>query len=121
MGYYKHDMIVVTVSNLDHPEMPDVAAFRRSLPEPWQRLVVGPIEAAANCYQHFVFLPDGSKEDVQESDEGDGYRRRFAALFSFQNEDGSSPFEVYAVRYGGSEPQLSGITNCRDAPVGQSA
>jgi hypothetical protein len=99
MGYIAHDAIMVTVSG--HADMPDVEAFRQSLPEEWRPLVVGPVTSVVNDYLHLVFLPDGSKEGWDTSDQGDEYRQRFADLFSAGYEDDSSPFDVVKVRYGG--------------------
>lgn len=111
MGYVRHNAIIVTAADwamqgqMGVPP-PDVDAFRRSLPEDWQRLVVGPVKAVVNDYVTFAFLPDGSKEGWTDSDLGDEYRRQFLALFSFAWEDGSTPFNVLVVdaRFGGDEP-----------------
>jgi hypothetical protein len=101
MGYIAHDAVMVTAS--DYADMPDVEAFRQSLPEEWRPLVIGPIRSVINGYLNFAFLPDGSKEGWDTSDQGDEYRQRFADLFSAGHEDGSSPFNVVKVRYGGDD------------------
>lgn len=108
MGYIAHDAIIVTVSDYilgreTDPLMPDVDAFRASLPAEWQALIVGPVTSITNGYLTFAFLPDGSKEGWGTSDRGDEYREQFAALFSFRYDDGSSPFDVVRVRFGGDE------------------
>lgn len=112
MGYMRHDAVIVTASGWavdgtarDVP-VPDVEAFRQSLPEEWRPLVVGPVTSVVNGYQSFAFLPDGSNEGWEDSEKGDEYRERFAALFSFAFEDGSSPFSVLVIRarFGGDEP-----------------
>lgn len=112
MGYPRHDAIIVTVNGYvfkggitDLPA-PDIDAFRDSLPEDWQRLVIGPVPSLVNDYLTFVFLPDGSKEGWDTSDQGDEYRKRFLDLFAHAHGDGSSPFDVVVVaaRYGGDEP-----------------
>jgi len=101
MGYIAHDAVMVTAS--DYVAMPDVEAFRQSLPEEWRPLVIGPVRSVINGYLHFVFLPDGSKEGWGTSDQGDEYRQQFADLFSAGYEDGSSPFDVVKIRYGGDD------------------
>jgi hypothetical protein len=101
MGYIAHDAVMVTAS--DYTEMPDVDAFRRSLPEEWRPLVIGPIRSLTNGYLHFIFLPDGSKEGWDTSDQGDEYRQQFADLFSIGCSDGSSPFDIVKIRYGGDD------------------
>ena len=106
MGYMRHDSVIVVVSDYayDRPDMPDIDAFRASLPKEWQALVVGPVEAVVNGYKTYAFLPDGSKERWGTSDEGDEYRRAFIDLFSVGHEDKSSPFDVTVVSHGGDEP-----------------
>jgi hypothetical protein len=105
MGYIAHDAVLVTVNDYmeGKPGWPDVEAFRRSLPEEWRPLLIGPVRSVTNGYLSFVFLPDGSKEGWDVSDRGDEYRDRFAHLFSAGYEDGSSPFSVVRVRYGGDD------------------
>lgn len=91
--------------------MPDVDAFRASLPAEWQPLIVGPVGSITNDYWTFAFLPDGSKEGWDTSDRGDEYREQFEDLFSFRYEDGSSPFDVVHVRFGDDEryePKVTG-------------
>ncbi len=113
MGYIAHHAVLVTVSSYvlkDADLMPDVDAFRAELPEEWRPLVVGPIPTVINGDVTFVFAPDGSKEGWGTSDDGDMYRQQFAALFAFAYEDGSTPFDVILVRYGGDEPDLAEVT-----------
>lgn len=109
MGYMRHNAIIVTAAGYaleGRHDAPDVDAFRQSLPEQWQRLVIGPVKSVINDYQSFAFLPDGSNEGWDDSDLGDEYRQRFIDLFSFAYEDGSTPFNVLVVdaRFGGDEP-----------------
>lgn len=118
MGYIAHHAVLVTVSGYVTKDagkirMPDVNSFRASLPPEWAALVVGPVPAVINDYLHFVFLPDGSKEGWDDSDKGDAYREQFAELFSACYEDGSSPFDVALVRYGGDEPHLGHVEDPR--------
>jgi hypothetical protein len=101
MGYIAHDAVIVTVSNYKPELMPDVSAFIESMPEEFRHLVVGPIGSAVNSFVTWFFAPDGSKEFWDTSDLGDGWRRKFIDLFRFAYEDGSSPFDVVSVRFGG--------------------
>ena len=112
MGYIAHDAVIVTISGyiLDRPEMPDVEAFRASLPAEWQALIVGPAQGITNGYLTYAFLPDGSKEGWDTSDKGNEYREQFAALFSLKYEDGSSPFDVALVRFGGDDWREPSVT-----------
>lgn len=108
MGHIVHDAVIVTVSDyvLDSPSepvMPDVEAFRSSLPEEWQQLVVGPVTSIVNGYLTYAFLPDGSKSGWPADEQGDTYRDQFAALFAWTYEDGSSPFDVVRIQFGGDE------------------
>ena len=106
MGYIEHAAVIVTVSDYANDDRdlapgPKVEAFRESLPEEWRALVIGPVRAVVNGYGTYAFLPDGSKEGWRDSDQGDEYRSQFKAIFAFRYEDGSSPFDVVEVRYGG--------------------
>lgn len=108
----RHNAIVVTAAGyamdgkLSDTPRPNVEAFRESLPEEWQRLVIGPVKSVMNDYQSFAFLPDGSKEGWDASDQGDEYRQQFIDLFSFAYDDDSTPFNVLVMdaRFGGDEP-----------------
>jgi hypothetical protein len=116
MGYMAHDAVIVTISGCVRnqntpPLLPDVEGFRESLPEEWRPLVIGPVAGLVNDYLTYVFLPDGSKEGWDISDQGDEFREQFTALFAFRYEDGSSPFDVVHVRFGGDEryePRVTG-------------
>ena len=101
MGYMKHDAIIVTTSDCRPGGLPDIEAFRASLPEEFRRLVIGPIPSAINDYVSYAFLPDGSKDGWPTSDEGDAHREAFAALFSHVHGDGSTHDDAIAVTYGG--------------------
>lgn len=74
MGTIIHDAVIVTAA--DYFAQPDIAAFRASLPDEWQPLVVGPVRSITNGYLTYAFLPDGSTEGLDTSDAGDGYRDR---------------------------------------------
>lgn len=100
MSHILHDAVIVVAQGyamrgaMDDIPVPDVEAFRDSLPAAWQHLLIGPVRSVINDSETWTFLPDGSKEGREESDEGDEIRRRFVALFSWKYPDGSSPFEV---------------------------
>lgn len=100
MGRIVHDAIVVTTTDYRPGGLPDIDAFRATIPEQFRPLVVGPIAAPLNGYVSYAFLPDGSKEGWGASDEGDTYRAQFAALFSQRYDDGSTHDNTVAVRYG---------------------
>ncbi|MFJ1539248.1 hypothetical protein ACIODS_11965 [Micromonospora chalcea] len=102
MGYIAHDAIIVTTGDHRPGGLPDIDAFRASLPPEFRHLVIGPVPSAVNGYVSYVFLPDGSKEGWKMSDDGDEYRAQFAALFSERYADGSTSDDWVAVRYGGA-------------------
>lgn len=102
MGYIAHDAVIVTTGDHRKGGLPDIDSFRESLPPEFQPLVIGPVKSAVNGYVSYVFLPDGSKEGWDTSDEGDEYRARFVALFNQRYEDGSTSDTWVAVRYGGA-------------------
>ncbi len=112
MSYSRHDAILVTfpyyVLDAGFPHywgpVPDLDVFRASLPATWRPLVLGPIISPLNGVLTCVFLPDGAPEGCPDSDARDERRRRFADLFTYRYEDGSTPFEVLHVRFGGDEP-----------------
>lgn len=119
MGYMAHHALVVHISGyaLDKPGSyftedsfgvthESIAAFRESLDEQFRPLLVGPIRAAANGDYVLAFLPDGSKEGWDTSDQGDAIRALLTEMFAFKYEDGSSPFDVVEVRFGGDDPEL---------------
>lgn len=121
MGYTRHNVIIVTIAGYvkslsadpgGGDRMPDIEGFRASMPEEWQRLLVGPATSVVNGYETWAFLPDGSKEGWGTSGLGDQLRERFTNLFQFTYDDGSSPFDVIVidVRFGGDEP------GCGDEP-----
>lgn len=106
MGYIKHDTVIVVVSDYVYSNpgwMPDVEAFKESLPEGWRHLIVGPVSGLTNGYDTYVFLPDGSKEGWDTSDEGDAHRSAFIDLFQVGYSDKSSPFDITIVRHGGDD------------------
>ena len=109
MGYVRHDAVIVTMSAYvlrgeALAPAPDIDGFRKTLPEDWRHLLIGPVESIINDDVTFVFAPDGSKEGWTDSDMGDDFREQFKKLFAFAHKDGSSPFSVAHVRFGGDEP-----------------
>lgn len=101
MGRIVHDAIVVTTTDYRPGGLPDIDAFRASLPEEFRPLVIGPIPAPLNNYVSYAFLPDGSKEGWGASNEADECRQRFIALFSQQYSDGSTHDDAVAISFGG--------------------
>jgi hypothetical protein len=101
MGYIAHDAVIVTTNDYRPGGLPDVEAFRQSLPESYRQLVIGPVAAPLNGYISFAFLPDGSKKGWPAAEEASEYRRQFAELFMQRYSDGSSHDDVVSVRYGG--------------------
>ena len=100
MGYVRHDAVIVTTEDFREGGLPDIDAFRASLPEEWRRLVIGPVETAVNGTLVYVFLPDGSKEGWNDSDFGVMVREQFRSLFQMQYDDGSSADDVVTVSFG---------------------
>jgi hypothetical protein len=86
MGYFRHRAAIAAMPMPGTPEY-DAAAkaledFRASLPgDDWRALVIGPVRAVIESYPWVVFLPDGSKEEWEESDLGDQLRARFQQIF----------------------------------------
>jgi hypothetical protein len=112
VGYMRHNAVIVTASGYvfrgqREIPVPDIGAFRESLPEKWRRLVIGPVQSVAEDYASFAFLPDGSHEGWPDSGDGDRYRQQFIDLFSFACEDSSTPFDVLVIdaRFGGHGPE----------------
>ena len=108
MGYIKHETVIVTTGIGD--DLPDIEAFRSSIPEPFRPLIVGPVQSVTNSYWTTVMLPDGSKEGWDTSDDGDEIRERFIALFGQRYADGSSVHAVVHVQFGEDYRVECGIT-----------
>ena len=120
MGYMAHHALIVYIPgyfierghSLIYPEikMPDLEAFREAMPESFRKLLVGPTQTAANGDYVLAFLPDGSKEGWDTSDEGDAIRDALAKMFDIrypdEESDYCSPFQVVEVRFGGDDPEL---------------
>lgn len=115
MGYIAHHAVVVHIAGWvtmpsvagDRVQMPDLDAFRAEMPDEMRQLCVGPIPTAVNGDLVACFLPDGSKEGWDTSDLGDLWRQRFIDLFAWEFNDGSSPFDVASIRFGGDDPDLA--------------
>jgi hypothetical protein len=120
MGITRNDAVIVTARR-GHENMPDVEAFRESMPAEFRPLLVGPIPAVVNNNITYFFAPDGSKEGSDTSDEGDGWRQLFIDLFGFRYPDGSTPFQVVAVRYGGDQVFEGGAQITYQQPFGERA
>jgi hypothetical protein len=97
MGYFRHQAVIAMTYGDD--DQPDVPAFRAGLPEHFARLVIGPIPTVVNVCRLYAFLPDGSKEGWDTSNEGDEHRDAFLALFSRAT--------VMQAAWGDDEPQIS--------------
>lgn len=119
MGYIRHDAVIVTTEGYREGGLPDIDAFRASLPEEWRRLVIGPVETAVNGTLVYAFLPDGSKEGWEASDFGVMVRERFRSLFQTQYSDGSSADDVVTVSFGGDYGLDFGATVAKDWPAGE--
>lgn len=87
MGYIKHEVVYVITGTHRNGGLPDMDAFRASLPEEFRQLVVGPVDSPVNGYIQYVLLADGSKEGWDTSDEGDEIRDRFLALFDSDDDE----------------------------------
>jgi len=91
MGYIQHDALIVVLDR-DHPRCAEVeqrlTKWRAEIEvddenygsEAFRALIVGPVPAVANNYVTWAFLPDGSKEGWEPSDEGDRLRDEFKAI-----------------------------------------
>lgn len=118
MGRLIHDATVVVVpfhvwrQPADSPyPLPDVDAFRESMPEHLRPLLVGPIPTAVNGGVTFVFAPSGSQEGWDLEEEERDWRERFVALYDRTDawpppdEESTAgvttPFDVVSVRFGG--------------------
>lgn len=115
MGAMAHHILVVSADGwvLEEPFMPDIEAFKAGLPEKWAPLIVGPFRGMVNDTLTWMFVPDGSKEGWPASDDGDLYRQQFADLFAIRYDEGSTPFDVALVQYGGDYPERANLTDPR--------
>jgi hypothetical protein len=126
MGYIAHHAFIVFIPghfvdngcSLFYPDikMPDIEAYRQTLSPPFQKLLVGPIPCAANGDYVLALLPDGSKEGWDTSDTGDQIRDDLTKMFDVRYEDGTCPFEMVEVRFGGDDPELGYAIDPRKRP-----
>lgn len=81
MGYIRNDLTFVHFDREYSAGGQECAAaleaLRTEMPERFARLLVGPINPPTNGGEHWLFLPDGSKEGWEDSAEGDRWRTRF--------------------------------------------
>jgi hypothetical protein len=110
MGHIEHEVIVVTTGDYRPSGLPDIDAFRESLPEELRRLVIGPIESAVNGYSNYVFLPDGSKLGWGTRERADEARERFKALFAQRYDDRSTCDDWVQVTFGANFERGAEIT-----------
>jgi hypothetical protein len=100
MGYIKHDAVVAVTNDYSRIGGKNttalVVAFRETMSEECRRLLVGPVSGLVNGDDFWCFLPDGSKEDWETSDEGQSWRDAFRALLR-----ANAPAEYVAVAFGG--------------------
>lgn len=106
MGYIAHRALIITGSDL-----PDVSVYRESLPEEFRGLLIGPIMSAANGYSTIVFVPDGSKEGWDTSDEADRIRIELARMMP-------RDVDVVEVRFGGDDYDVFDADDPRDRKGG---
>lgn len=86
MGYIRNDLLFVHFDSEYQEGGKEVAValetLRSEMPEPFKSLLIGPVHPAANGGEHWLFLPDGSKEGWETSAEGDRWRQRFIECFA---------------------------------------
>ena len=79
MGYIKHEALVIVAWGYKHPGSFRISAFRDDMPEEYRQYLVGPFDTI-NGYETWCFLPDGSKEGWDTSNEVQEWRKKLAAL-----------------------------------------
>lgn len=80
MGYIKHDLLHAWVFDSENGYASfseRVKQMREEMPPEFARLLIGPVKPVVNGGEQWVFLPDGSKEGWDTSDDGDKWRGRF--------------------------------------------
>lgn len=102
-----HDVVIVQIRGYifntpvhSPAPAPDLDAFRKGMPEWLRPCVIGPVKNPLDSGYTAFWMPDGSSEGWEDSDDADTWRRKFMDLFSFAYDDGSSPFDVIWVRFG---------------------
>lgn len=100
MGYIRNDAVVAETDDYTAIGRGNttalVAAFRETIPEKYRHLLVGPVPAVVNGSDFWCFLPDGSKEGWDASNEAEEWRNAFLALLRTH-----VPSHYVAVAFGG--------------------
>jgi hypothetical protein len=113
MSVFVHD-VAVFVTDSSEAFAKDVQALRDSMPTEFQPLLVGPVPCAINHLETYAFLPDGSKDGWDTSDQVDEYRRQFVAIFTDEADWG---VEGVTVRFGNDLERDPIATDPRDKDV----
>ena len=96
MGYMRHHGMLVTTFDKEKAE-----AAHQKAREIFTFLVSEIRESVINGYYSFAIFPDGSKEDWDDSDLGDGNRAFFKAWLETQrHEDRRTSLDWVEVQYG---------------------
>jgi hypothetical protein len=99
MGYIRHDAIVATTEDFSVIGKGNATAtveqFLETIPAEYRKFLVGPVRGM-NGTDFWCFLPDGSKEGWEYSDEAGEWRERFVALLA-----GTCAVEYVGVSFGG--------------------
>lgn len=72
MGYIKHNTIVVIIDPYHH----DIQAIYNRCLDIADSLLTNPVRCPTNGYYSFCMVPDGSKENWEESQFGDDKRQK---------------------------------------------
>lgn len=98
MGYIRHKAIVAATQDFSAigrgDATGDVERFREEMPEEYRKYLVGPVKGI-NAYDFWCFLPDGSKEGWDYSNEVQEWRERFASLLA-----STYPSEFVGIAFG---------------------
>lgn len=100
MSSMEHDALVIVTGDHREGGLPDLDAFRASVPEEFRPLIIGPIITSYNGCAMYAMLPDGSKDGWPPSDQADAIRERFKDLFRTRYDDGSTADQWVHVRFG---------------------
>lgn len=102
MGYIAHDLAAIVFHDQDSDGLKKLEEWRKNLPPEYQKFILGPV-TGVNGYTTVVFVPDGSKEGWEDSDDCERYRQEFllfgevrhSTKWSFRSGD------AVMVRFGG--------------------
>lgn len=103
MGILIHDAVLVTVDVSAEEFKKAIEEFRASMEPEFQPLLIGPALTPVNGdvgYVLYTFMPDGSKEYWDISDQGDIYREAFKHIIKRFERDGDIIIQWIHVRYG---------------------